>query len=196
MEDFDFNMDDNIGTSVSKLRGDNKQENDMVHTDTDIDYDKIIESINNSESFIQNVENKNYQKHVNTRNNIDMNRLAKNIENDLDNFNNINFSEPLPANFTKNMIPKSKVIEPLLNDNPVKVSNENKISYRSVTQSILEHEYFILLISILLFMLLNNKVVIEFIYNRVPYVKSPYLNLGLRTLVFGLILYGIRKFNL
>ena len=59
MEEFDFNMDDNeVGTSISKLK---EKQNNIKFSDSDhIDYDKILDNINNSETM-QNNNNK-YEK--------------------------------------------------------------------------------------------------------------------------------------
>ena len=55
-----------------------------------------------------------------------------------------------------------------------------------------------IIICILLFMLLNNKLIIGIIYNipLLQKINSPYPNLLIRTIIFGVILYLIKKFNI
>ena len=55
-----------------------------------------------------------------------------------------------------------------------------------------------ILISMVLFILLNNKLVIESIYNisLLDNINSPYLNLFIRALIFGLILFLTKKINI
>jgi hypothetical protein len=46
-------------------------------------------------------------------------------------------------------------------------------------------------------MILNNKFIIDIIFNYVPYIKNinnPYPNLLIRSLIFGLILYFYKKY--
>ncbi len=259
MEEFDIDLDNEVGTSVSALKKTNQIENhNNKNTETDIDYDKIMENLNNSEINLNSTNNNinknkeilldNYnnqklnsdlngsKKQVkiadplnlgksdnkvnqvnqnNPVNPINMNKFIKTLETDLENFKNINSNknfynyqnnnEPLPSNLTKNMMISNnyeKMSE--LNYNPdINIKGENKPEIKLKTNKIIKKtetfEYRDIMIFVLLFMLLNNKFVIEIIYNRFPYVKninSPYPNLIIRSIIFGLLIYGVKKFNL
>lgn len=186
MNDFEIDLDSDIGTSVSKLKGKEQK----IITETDIDYEKILDSINNSETIKQ--VNTNYNTYDNSdrftssirdirpKKEINMGQFIRNVETDLDKFNDINFNEPLPINFNN---PE--------NNNSTQADLFSKyFNYEQI--NIKEHKN--LIICILLFMLLNNKFMIETIYN-IPYVnryQSPYLNLFIRSLIFGIILYLIK----
>jgi hypothetical protein len=53
--------------------------------------------------------------------------------------------------------------------------------------------------NVLIFILLNNKFIIELIYDKIPFVKkydSPYPNLLIRSALFGLIIWSLKKFNI
>lgn len=212
MEDFDFNMDDNeVGTSISKLK---EKQNDIKFSDSDhIDYDKILDNINNSETM-QNNNNKYEKKEIEhfSQKNINMNQLARNLELDLDNFhnnpnkfsNNFTNNAPLPVNYTKKMIPKQHYVETLANldEKPEVIpvqENKQVYSVESILDKIITFEHREILVFCLLFILLNNKFIIEFIYDRFQFVRtinSPYPNLIIRSLIFGFIIYIIKKFNL
>jgi hypothetical protein len=116
-----------------------------------------------------------------------MNNFIRTLETDLDNL-------PIVSHKKHDMQPLDIVI------GTSRVSfNEDKNEYIPNTyyEGIMVHRD--IFISILLFMLLNNKIVIEIIYNYIPAfqrMESPYPNLLLRTLIFGLILYLIKKFKL
>lgn len=218
MEDFDFNMDNEVGTSISKLK---EKQIDIKFSDSDhIDYDKILENIDYSETM-QN-DNKYEKKDVEhfSKKNINMNQLARNLELGLDNFhdnpnkfsnnftNNNSNSMPMPANYTKKMIPKQHYIESLVNlDEKPKVTPtpiptpeiKPTTNIDSVLDKIVNFEHRDILVLCLLFILLNNKFIIEFVYDRFEFVRtvnSPYPNLLIRSLIFGIIIYIIKKFNL
>jgi hypothetical protein len=231
MEEFDFDLNNEIGTSVSQLKskGNNLNEyNENTHTE-DFDYDRVMEHFNseqnnstfnydNSRDSIINsmsntlvIDKQPTEMFTNTQQSIEnrpkkqqnMNRFVRELENNLDNFSQVNLNEPLPVNFTKPMIPKQvvsiqkpKITEQMVNTEPTKKEQTvidkvknffNKIEFREIV------------IYMLLFMVLNNKIMIELIYNRIPYMQqldSPYPNLILRTIFFGIILIFIKKFNL
>ena len=104
MEEFDIELDSDIGTSISKIK--NKE---LKQSETDIDYDKVMEILHNSETKNSNIHISNsdkfntYVQDIRPKREINMNQFVKNIETNLDNFNKININEPLPLNFTKNM---------------------------------------------------------------------------------------------
>ncbi len=253
MEEFDIDLNEEVGTSVSALKKTNQIENHNIkNTETDIDYDKIMENLNNSEinlnSTNDNINNINKNKEIipdnynnkkinvnlidlpgtkkianqnnksnqsNQGNPINMNNFIKTLETDLENFKNINSNnkfynyqnnnEPLPSNLTKNMM-ISNNYEKMTDVNykpDINIKNEPKTEIETKTKKIIKKietfEYRDIMIFVLLFMLLNNKFIIEIIYNRFPYVKnieSPYPNLIIRSVIFGLLIYGLKKFNL
>lgn len=243
MEEFDFDLNNDMGTSVSqlKLKASNNDHNENTHTE-DFDYDKVMEHFNSEQSngtfnydtnrdaiintmgntlvndkqapemFTNTDVQQNLSHHVNEhrpKKQQNMNRFVRDLENNLDNFGKVNLNEPLPVNFTKPMIPKQvpsyvkpKQIETMTNSKQEKSTQPiqkeqtiidiiknffNKIEFREI------------IICMLLFMVLNNKIIIELIYDKIPWIKSidsPYPNLILRTFVFGIILILIKKFNL
>jgi hypothetical protein len=210
-KEFNFNDDSELGTSVSKLRH-NTETN--KNTETDIDYDKILANFNNSDT-INTKTNFNYDSVRNNMNNftsnitdirpkksINMSQFAKNVESDLEKANNIrgyNYNEPLPLNYTKNLIDNSQLhkLEHTINSIPeiiVNKENKNEVSKTNIFQ-----EYKDIVLNILIFILLNNKFIIELIYDKIPFVKkyeSPYPNLIIRSALFGLIIWLIKKFNI
>lgn len=226
MEEFDLDFNQEIGTSVSKLRAPVQKYSDNKLTDTDIDYDKIIKDLNNSDTFSN--QNPNINSNNNFSNNIidmkpkkeiSMNQFARNLENDLEYFNNQNHQinknvnlqlgpGPKPINYTAEMDKKKdqQLLE-LLDVDPVSSiqlkgntePNNNKILNESNNYELISGEYKDLLINLLLFMLLNNKFVIDFIQTKIPIInqtQSPFPNLVIRTLLFAGIILGIKKFIL
>jgi hypothetical protein len=227
MEEFDFDLNNEIGTSVSQLKskGNNLNEyTENVNTD-DFDYDKVLEHFNseqNNSTFNYDTNRDNIlnvmtntivtdkqppEMFTNTSQNIEnrpkkhqnMNRFVRDLENNLDNFGKVNLNEPLPVNFTKPMIPKKiiniqpqKNIEPMVNTESIKKEPIKELTLIDNIKSFFDKvEFKEIIICLLLFMLLNNKVIIEFIYNNIPYIQNidnPYPNLILRTLLFGIIL--------
>lgn len=203
MDDFDIDFNDEIGTSVSKLKNGQQFTNTNVRTndshDTDIDYDKIIESLHNSDTFANTQDG-----NMRPKREINMNQFARNMEVNLDNFNS---REPLPVNFTHQMMNSSqnKLIEQIeqLEKTPqdsvqmTKTPEENQ-GFRGILSRITNFEYIDIILYVLIFMLLNNKFIIGLIY-RAPFIRtiaSPYPNLIIRSLIFGLSIYLIKKFNL
>lgn len=234
MEEFDINGDSEIGTSVSKLKNNNVHENfintndnnvNLRHTDTDIDYDKIIENLNNSETVgskstfnyedaRKTIENFNSSVNdVRPKKAINMSQFAKNVESDLERFQNVktyNYNEPFPVNYSKHLIPVNKPVQKIehmanTNSKPIEEIKQEKKVDKNIEESKEDklfkifNEYRDIIMFVLFFILLNNKFIIELIYNRVPYIKnldSPYPNLIIRALIFGFLLWGIKKFNL
>jgi hypothetical protein len=263
MEEFNFDINDEIGTTVSQLKSKSNLNESNINTHSeDFDYDKVIDILNsepnnptinselnnstfnydvnrdsiinsmsgkrvdiksNENMFKYNIENKPKKQQ-------NMNRFVKELENNLDNFEKINLNEPLPVNFTKQMIPitntntntnKNIIMRPIINiDNKKEITKDTtKVSVKEETKEAkkaneeIKEQTIInvindflnkinfreIFICMLLFMILNNKIIIEFIYMYVPYIKiieSPYPNLILRTIFFGFFLLIIKKFNL
>lgn len=221
MDEFDIDIDSNsnIGTSVSKIK--NKEQNInpdinnnmMKHTETDIDYDKVREILHNTETndnhgqikekVLQPTDNFNLCiQDVSPKKEISINKMVKKIESDIDIYNDINFNEPLPVNFTKNRNHptqnlKLETFTQIIPNEIMNVSTENK-KEPSLGSKKMRWVYLDIIIYVLIFMLLNNKFIIELIYTRVPYIKTiknPYINLILRSIVFGLLIFLIKKFN-
>ena len=183
------------GTSIAQLK------EPVRMTETDIDYDKIINNLNLSENKI-GIEMK-------PKKASNMNHFVKNLENDLDNYGsrNVQYGEPMPANLTKEMMQsiqndkKDKVIPSM--PQPVVIVNKKEETIPEKIQSfankIIHSKHRDIIISILMFMILNNKFVIEFIYEKIPKMKSidsPYPNLIIRSLIFGGLLYLLKRFNI
>ena len=184
MDDIEFDLDNMGGTSIDKLRNMN-QDNDI-----DIDYSTILEDINNT-SINTNVNNMacnsrdNMMKSIKSNNtsrkkkkNINMNSFVRNLETNLENLNN--------SNSMNNDSIK-------LNDNP-KIDNNIQGGYYDMISNF---KYMDILLSVLLFLLLNNKLSIETIY-RIPNMSldNPYPNLIIRAVIFGLLLFIIKKYYL
>jgi hypothetical protein len=208
-KEFNFIDDSEIGTSVSKLKFNNNK-----NIETDFDYDKIL---NNNSDIITNETNFNYDLVRNNMNNfnstiidvkpkksINMSQFAKNVESDLikvKNLNSYNYNEPLPVNYTKNIVQNSQLqkLENTFNLIPDINHNKKKETEKNLLQKSkhILHENKDIFIYILVFILLNNKFIIEFIYDKIPFVKkynSPYPNLLIRSILFGLIIWAIKNF--
>jgi glycerol-3-phosphate O-acyltransferase len=80
------------GTSISQLK------EPVRMTETEIDYDKIMNNLNLSENKMGS--------EMKPKKASNMNHFVKNLENDLDNFGsrNVQYGEPMPANLTKEMM--------------------------------------------------------------------------------------------
>lgn len=138
MDEFNFDDNNNIGTSVSKLKSNIK---------------------NNDELFV----------------------LIKDLEDRLDNIElSNNTSESL-----------------LINTDSIKQDDQNPIKQKkskSIKQTKINYQEII--IYMVIFILLNTKMIIEFIY-KIPHltsINSPYPNLIIRGLIFGLVIYLYKKF--
>jgi hypothetical protein len=251
MEEFDFDLNNDMGTSVSQLRsrGNNLNEaNENTHSD-DFDYDKVMEHFNSeqnsggfnydtnrdtmintmsttlatdkqpTEMFTNTSQPQNIPQFVpehRPKKQQNMNRFVRDLETNLDNFGRVNLNEPLPVNFTKPMMAKpvpvfqkQKHIETMANANVTasattkqekkQESNKDESVIGRIKNYFNKIEFREIIICMLLFMVLNNKIVIELIYEKIPFmqqISSPYPNLILRTIIFGLILILIKKFNL
>ncbi len=207
-KEFNFNGDSEIGTFVSKLKNiDNNK-----HTETDVDYDKIISNLNNNSETINNKTNFNYDSNniytstitdVRPKKSINMSKIAKDIEFDLQKANTIqayNYNEPLPINYSKNITKNSQLqkLEETINLTPPNLNVNQQKNNQIETSNILKKNKDIIL-NVLFFILLNNKFIIELVYDKIPFVKkydSPYPNLLIRSTLFGLVIWSIKKFNI
>ena len=116
-------------------------------------------------------------------NNNDIFNLIKDLEirlNNIETKNNIETNNNLDTNDYLQTNLESKEKE------KIKEKNNMFFKYKNI------------IIYIIFFIILNNQYVIEFIYNF-PYIKtlnSPYPNLIIRTLIFGLLIYLFRTFRI
>jgi hypothetical protein len=192
MDEFDFDIDNEIGTSINQLKTQN------THDNIQFDYDKLQKHLK-TEQIKQSMKNEDVTTHIiKPKKQQNINTFIKELEYDLDNFNNINLNEPLPVNFTKEMIPQKKIIVDTKQEiiDPIIHQQSTSGVLTKFKARITNSNYREILILMLLFMVLNNKVIIEIIY-RVPYINnynSPYPNLIIRTLLFGVILFLIKNF--
>jgi hypothetical protein len=182
MEEFD--LDNMGGTSISNLR--KKQETDS--NDSDIDYSKIIDDIHSDtkpsinsmvesrEQQMRAIEKKNNS--MKKKKNINMNSFVRNLETNLD------------------IMSKPPQTEREIEDtNSIKINEESSIG-KSYLNQFAEFKHMDILIAVLLFMLLNNKLTIETMY-RIPYLDmNPLINLLIRSVIFSLALYLVKKYYL
>lgn len=194
MEEFDLNFDTNIGTSVSKLNNNNNNNN----SESDIDYDKILDKLEITETNEKSFEksnNKSFEHSFDKQNDnsINMNHFAKKLENKLDNIKKdrerdmfVDVKRP-PAKMNVDSI---KLVQKELKPSQAKKQvEEPKVSNQ------FEHKDII--IYVVLFIILNSKLVIELIYDKISFTQDkPYPNLLIRAIVFGGLLFLIKKFNL
>jgi hypothetical protein len=195
MDEFNFDIDNEIGTSINQLKKQN------ISDKIQFDYDKLQEHFNSEQ--LKETSSKNNEYDINNINKIkkqkNINTFIKELEYNLDNFDHINLNEPLPVNFTKAMIPKKDIVSNTKQEIIAPTIQKKTTSevINNLKSTIIDFNYREILILMLLFMVLNNKVIIELIYTRVPYMNnynSPYPNLIVRTLLFGIILFLIKKF--
>lgn len=179
MNTSEIDLNDIGGTSISKL----KKKNEDI--EIDIDYSKILDEINNDtcvnnisyeskENNIRNIQNTNNSKK--SKKNINMNSFVRNLETNIENLS------------------KKPVDSIQYNNNNNIVDNYEKTLY----EQIVEFKYMDIIFCVLLFMLLNNKLTIETLY-RLPYINietGALPNLLLRSFIFGLVLFIIKKYYL
>ena len=130
-----------------------------------------LNETNNKKDYIENFKNNLETEKLSTRpkKHINMDKIIKNIEMDINNFDDYNDIKS----------PKSPKKTIIIEDS--KSESKDYIIY------------------MLIFMLLNNKLIIEYIYKIlvfVPVLNSPVPNLVLRTVLFGVIIFVIKKYNL
>jgi hypothetical protein len=188
MDEFDLDLNDDMSTPISQLKNKSNLEkqnfntyensNDMITPDLMPILNNNFDTKRNTIINMMTKEQKHSQKYKkNKRINQPINNFIRDLENNLDNLN----------------------VKPIINTPRVSI-NEDKNEYIPNIElnsgCIIHREIFI---SMLLFMIINNKIIIELIYNYIPSfqrMESPYPNLLLRTIIFGLILYLIKKFKL
>lgn len=146
--------------------------NNLQNNESDIDYDKILDSLNISE-HINNTDN----------NNNNMHNLTKKIEFDLQNYN---INEPVPVNYTPTLINNNKLNTPEQVNNNIfnKYININKIKLDNYKDIIL---YFII------FIILNLSFIINLINDKISFINNNNLNLIFRGLIFISIYYIITR---
>jgi hypothetical protein len=178
MEEFDLNFDTNIGTSVSKLK--NNIDN---NSETEIDYDKILDKLDITET--KDIK-------LNERpNNINMNHFARKLETKLDNIKK-DRDKDMFANVKR---PPAKKEVDSIKLAPKEVKPVKKSIEEPVVSNKFEHKDII--IYIVLFIILNSKILIELIYDKIAIAReNPYPNLIIRAVVFGSLLFLIKKLNL
>jgi hypothetical protein len=107
-------------------------------------------------------------------NSVNMNSLIKNVEKDLEYFTD-NKSNKQNIEIDSNKITENMTEYEVKNNEP---SNDN-------TE---------LLIFVLLFIMLNNKFVIDVLESYIPYMSNSYPNLIFRGILFGFIIYKYKKY--
>jgi hypothetical protein len=110
---------------------------------------------------------------------------------DLDNDENNNFIKDMENLVKNNKNLNDNYDNYYHNDNDDNDDNDNKNENKNKNKFF--KKYSKLIISLLVFMLLNNKSIIELIY-YIPFVKDKiFLNLLIRTIIFGIILSLYKK---
>jgi hypothetical protein len=166
--DTDFELNDGMGTAISKLKN-NPRYSDI---EVDIDYDTLIDD-----------EQTQLNEPVNS---INMSQMARNLENELDNLDKKEDVEVVDTIKVSNMVQPTKP----------KQNKEKTVEHFNLNNIYSDYKDIILIV--LIFMLLNNKFIIELIY-RIPVLNrfnNPYINLLLRASIFGGIMYYIKTKNL
>jgi hypothetical protein len=117
-----------------------------------------------------------YNPNINTQissaiNSVNMNNLIQNVEKDLEHFTD-----------SKQKIDSANKLTEIISE--YEVSDKHNDSSNNTE----------LLIFILLFIILNNKFIIEVLENYIPYMNSSYPNLIFRSILFGFIIYKYKKY--
>lgn len=147
---------------------------------SDIDALSMGTSIND----LNNKANKQIEKPIYNPNinSVNMNHLIKNVEKDLEYFTD---NKPRDKNSPTN---KHKIeIDNKLTENMTESEVDNKINEPS-------NDNTELLIFVLLFIMLNNKFIIDILENYIPYMNSSYSNLIFRGILFGFIIYKYKRY--
>lgn len=165
MEEFDLNSFDTIGTNISTLK------------------DEEPKNKNNMNKFVQNMvqELEKYDTKLKSNRKLPDNNTIPDFNkmNDMILLNN----EPKPINVSNDMI-KASIPIVKKKDNSINTNINISIPKKS-------YEYKDIIILVLLFMILNNKFIIELIY-KLP-ITNSYLNLMIRSIIFILSLYLVKK---
>ena len=182
MEEFNFDSEDDIGSSVSKLKE------------------------QKTKKIVDNMILLKPKRHLN------MHKFAKQVENDLDNLNNsknndididnIGFDIVHPANISNDLLlsQNKDLLNKTTNKTNNKTNNKDKLNKTKLDQTFcgLPYAHRDVIINILLFMALNNKFVIDIINNNIPIISkynNVWSNLILRSAIFGLVIVLIKKYS-
>jgi len=175
MEDFEIDLSDlGIGgTSINNLH-DNKT-NDLDNLKTERN-----RLITNNKPIIADLSDNNVSINYRPKKNVNMNKLIRNLESDLKKYSSDDIlnNDNIPVALNDNQLKKKPQLQ---NNNQVPKSND-----------LVE-----ILIYVLVFMILNNKFIIDIIYNYVPYIKNinnMYPNLLIRSGLFGLLIFLYKKY--
>ncbi len=185
-----MNFDNEIGTSVTKLKQMNRFSDNQ---DTDIDLDAIVENLNNSDTF--KPQNENFTSSIiDVKPKKDINNNARNNSMNLERLTDVNLNEPLPVNFSKNMIPKNN-LQKIPKNKKVIMNNIKENKTNDYVKLCLNYEHIDIVFYSLLFIMLNNKIIIELIYKlqRTRENNNTFLNLLIRTLIFAGGIYFIKN---
>jgi hypothetical protein len=189
MDEFDLDNIDNIGTSIDKLKSKTIENNIKLKENNNVKLKK-------DNNDIDNIKKERDTLLKNSKKNIPMELFVKNIENDLENFKPVNdMSNPLASN-DKLGNDKNNLMDKISINN-MKILSDN---IEEETNKFIGNKVIIDIVSnILLFMLLNQKFTID-IFNYILKnsfgVVNEYVNLLIRSLIFGIIILCIKKFNL
>lgn len=186
MDEFDFLPSDSekVGTRINKNKV-NDNNSDTLHSNlTNDTLQKSNYNITNDTP--QKLNTLNYQDIKPTKT-INMNNFVKTLEDNIDNFNFNKKTNNQTYIDDVDQIPQIESIKMIHSSN--KQNNEqNKRT---------KFKYIDIMIYVLFFILLNNKFIIEIIYNKIPYMKtyeSTYPNLILRSLIFGILVFIAKRF--
>lgn len=174
MDEFDFDFDKEVGTSVSKLK--NEQ------SETEYDYDNII---------LQNSETPSEPSIELPKKKINMNQFTKNVENKIETLDKI----PI-----KKYNPNIDQVKTILSKLPIMIKHDkNQDNKQDIKENLTNSywDYKDIIIYVLIFIFLNNKFIIDNV-DKIYYLtfNNDVLNLIVRSLIFGMILFIIKKFNL
>jgi len=157
---------------------------DLQNNESDIDYDKILDSLNISEPVHNNNNNNNNNNNMHNNNN-NMHNLTKKIEFDLQNYN---INEPLPENFTSNLLNNNELNTPLEKTCNVNLFNK----YINIKKLKLDN-YKDIILYFIIFIILNMSFIINLINDKIPFINNNNLNLIFRGLIFISIYYIITR---
>jgi hypothetical protein len=145
----------------------------------DIDYDKIISSLNNENNKLKS--DINSENNLSDIQNLNINNLTKFIESEIENYDQT-------QNQLNNLKRSNDFFDSDLKHIETSCNNENIYNYRKLIYNNKE-----IILYILLFILLNlNNEKIPII-NK---INNYYLNLIMRAIIFGLIIYCIKKYKI
>lgn len=211
MEEFDINSDDIMGTSIEILK--DLPEPKLVNTQSDTKEQKIVYS--NRDAFSD--KNNNMQKLIfNLEKDLEVlasdeptdtpdNKVLQKIQ------YKANYNDLLDNKKTNNTMNSKKKDGDCINCNILSRKNTHLSDLHKMpaSQSILYNEHFTdpiklnikqndyigIIIFVLIFMVLNNKFIIDLI-NKISYIKhisTDYPNLIIRSILFGIIIFYYKK---